>query len=95
MNVRQYDPVPSSFTSPAEAYFYVAHEQGFGRRTLSRLTGVPFSVVQRATSVANERMLQDEFSHQVSSSVLHETSIEEEIWFGYCNEDGFCKYPEY
>ena len=53
------------------------------------------SVVQRATSAVNERMLQDEFSHQVSSSVLHETSIEEEIWFGYCNEDGFCKYPEY
>ena len=76
-------------------YLYLAHEQGVGPRTLSRLTVVPFSVVQRATSAANERMLQDEFSHQASSSVLRETSIEEEIWFEYCDEDDFCKYPEY
>lgn len=76
-------------------YLYLAHEQGVGPRTLSRLTGVPFSVVQRATSAANERMLQDEFCHQVSSSVLCEQSIEEEIWLEYCDEDEYFKYPEY
>lgn len=36
----------------------MVHEQGVGPRTLSRLTGVPYSVVQRATSKANEQKLQ-------------------------------------
>ena len=31
-------------------HFFAAHEEGIGPRTLSRLTGVPYSIVQRATS---------------------------------------------
>ena len=31
---------------------HLAHEEGIGSRTLSRLTGVPYSIVQRATSDA-------------------------------------------
>ena len=31
-------------------HLFAAHEEGIGPRTLSRLTGVPYSIVQRATS---------------------------------------------
>ena len=31
-------------------HLFSAHEEGIGPRTLSRLTGVPYSIVQRATS---------------------------------------------
>ena len=31
-------------------FIFAAHEEGIGPRTLSRLTGVPYSIVQRATS---------------------------------------------
>ena len=34
---------------------YIIHEYGIGPRTLSRLTGVPYAIVQRATSKANEQ----------------------------------------
>ena len=32
-------------------HLFSAHEEGIGPRTLSRLTGVPYSIVQRATNV--------------------------------------------
>ena len=31
-------------------HLFSAHEEGIGPRTLSRLTGVPYSIVQRATN---------------------------------------------
>ena len=31
-------------------HLFADHEEGIGPRTLSRLTGVPYSIVQRATS---------------------------------------------
>lgn len=31
-------------------HLFSAHEEGIGLRTFSRLTGVPYSIVQRATS---------------------------------------------
>jgi len=37
-------------------YLWEAHEMGVGPRVLSRLTGVPYSIVQRATSAENERI---------------------------------------
>lgn len=36
--------------------FYCAHEEGVGPTTLSRLTGISYSVVQRATSAVNEKL---------------------------------------
>ena len=33
-------------------HLFAAHAEGIGPRTLSRLTGVPYSIVQRATSDA-------------------------------------------
>lgn len=69
-------------------YLWQAHEKGVGPRALSRLTGVPYSIVQRATSAENERKLQDAF-------MAHEDSPEDELWHTYCDEGDFEQYPEY
>lgn len=68
-------------------YLYMVHEQGVGPRTLSRLTGVPYSVVQRATSKANEQKLQ--------TGVVSEDSPLDELYYSYCDDGEFEKYPEY
>lgn len=65
----------------------MVHEQGVGPRTLSRLTGVPYSVVQRATSKANEQKLQ--------TGVVCEDSPLDELYYSYCDDGEFEKYPEY
>ncbi|WP_228114541.1 hypothetical protein [Segatella copri] len=65
----------------------MVHEQGVGPRTLSRLTGVPYSVVQRATSKANEQKLQ--------TGVVSEYSPLDELYYSYCDDGEFEKYPEY
>lgn len=44
--------------SQQKHYLWEAHEKGIGPRALSRLTGVPYSIVQRATSAENEKRLQ-------------------------------------
>lgn len=67
---------------------YCVHEEGVGPRTLSRLTGVPYSIVQRATSAANERLLQ-------SSVIVSEPTPEDDLFLTYCDEGTFDKYPEY
>ena len=65
----------------------MVHEQGVGPRTLSRLTGVPYSVVQRATSKANEQKLQ--------IGVVSEDSPLDELYYSHCDDGEFEKYPEY
>ena len=67
---------------------YCVHEEGVGPRTLSRLTGVPYSIVQRATSAANERLLQ-------SSVIVSEPTPEDDLFLTCCDEGTFDKYPEY
>ena len=58
-----------------------------GHRALSRLTGVAYSIVQRATSAENEKRLQ--------SGMVCESTLEDEDWFSYCSPDEFDPYPEY
>ena len=61
------------------------HERGIGPRVLSRLTGVPYSIVQRATSAINE-----------SKSVgCGESTPEDEEWDSYLDEGDWEKYPEW
>ena len=64
-----------------------AHEKGIGPRALSRLTGVPYSIVQRATSAENEKRL--------LSGMVCESTLEDEDWYSYCSPDEFEPYPEY
>ena len=45
------DPQFQALPRPEQKrHLFAAHEEGIGPRTLSRLTGVPYSIVQRATS---------------------------------------------
>ena len=67
---------------------YLAHEDGVGPRMLSRLTGVTYSIVQKATSAANERRESSAYAEdeEQSSPVAHDPMDD-----GY----GLEKYPEY
>ena len=62
-------------------YLWEAHEKGIGPRALSRLTGVPYSIVQRATSAENERTLQ--------LGMVCESTLEDEDWYSYCTPEEF------
>ena len=53
-----------------------AAEKGIGPRALSRLTGVAYSIVQRATSAENEKRLR--------SGIVCESTLEDEDWYSYC-----------
>ena len=68
-------------------YLWQAHDQGIGPRTLSRITGVPYSIVQRATSAAKEKFQQN--------GMVCDESPDEELWYTYCDEDDFKENPEY
>ena len=68
-------------------YLWEAHAKGIGPRALSRLTGVPYSIVQRATSAENAKRLQ--------SGMVCESTLEDEDWYSYCSPDEFEPYPEY
>ena len=46
-NATQFQALPRPLQ---KQYLFSAHEEGIGPRILSRLTGVPYSIVQRATS---------------------------------------------
>jgi len=77
-----------SLSRPIQKYYlWLVHEKGVGPRALSRISGVPYSIVQRATSAENERMLH--------SSMLRETSAEDEEYYTYCDQGCFEQYPEY
>lgn len=73
-------------------YLYMAHENGVGPRTLSRLTGVSYSVVYKATSGAKEQW---DLMHGEPSDMMRELSPEEELWMTYCDEGEFEKCPDY
>ena len=68
-------------------YLWESHEKGIGPRALSRLTGVPYSIVQRATSAENAKRLQ--------SGMVCESTLEDEDLYSYCSPDDFEPYPEY
>lgn len=64
-----------------------AHKLGVGPRTLSRLTGVAYSIVQRATSKANEEMFQ--------SNIVGEPSLANEEYYTYLDASSFEQFPDY
>lgn len=70
-------------------YLSLLHEHGAGPRTLSRLTGVPYSIVQRATSIAKEQ------KHNTRANMACESTPEDALWQTYCDEDDFLSYPDY
>ncbi len=68
-------------------YLYEAHEAGVGPRTLSRLTGVPYSIVQRATS--------GKTVNQEPPAIVSEPDPWDELYETYLDEGDFEQYPEY
>ena len=65
-------------------HLFSAHEEGIGPRTLSRLTGVPYSIVQRATS--------DTFHY---GGMVCEPLPGNEEFETYIDDSEYEKYPEY
>ena len=65
-------------------HLFSVHEEGIGLRTLSRLTGVPYSIVQRATSD----------TVRYGSMVCESLPVEEE-YETYIDDSEYEKYPEY
>lgn len=76
-------------------YLYMVHEQGIGPRTLSRLTGVSYSVVYKATSAANEQYLQTLYKQMQAANMACEYDPEDEEWLTYVEEDEYARFPEY
>lgn len=75
---------------PQQKHFlFLLHEQGTGPQALSRLTGVPYSIVQRATSKANEQ------KYNAPTAMICESPSEDELCSTYCDEDDFQPYPNY
>lgn len=70
-------------------------QQGVGPRTLSRLTGVSYSVVYKATSAANEQYLQSLYKQMQAAIMACEYNPEDEEWLTYVEQDEYAKYPEY
>ena len=65
-------------------HLFADHEEGIGPRTLSRLTGVPYSIVQRATS--------DTVRY---GSMVCESLPGDEDYQTYIDDSEYEKYPEY
>ena len=68
---------------------YLVHEYGIGPRTLSRLTGVSYSVVWRSTKGAKEA------PQPPSPYSVCESDPFDEEFYTYCDEGYFQQYPEY
>ena len=65
-------------------HLFSAHEEGIGPRTLSRLTGVPYSIVQRATSDAVR------YGNMVCEPLPGNEEFET-----YIDDSEYEKYPEF
>ena len=65
-------------------HFFFAHKEGIGPRTLSHITSVPYSVVQRATS-----------GTFCSSGMLCEQLPNDEEFETYIDHTEYEKSPEY
>ena len=77
-------PVSGTSSPTAELHLFAALEEGIGPRTLSRLTGFPYSIVQRATSDAVRY-----------GSMVCESLPRDEEFETYINDSEYEKYPEY
>lgn len=67
---------------------YYLHEQGVGARTIARLTGVTYSIVQKATNAENE------WRYYQGSQVL-DVDPETEEYLSYLDEGSFSASPEW
>ena len=65
-------------------HLFSAHEEGIGPRTLSRLTDVPYSIVQRATSDTVR-----------CGSMVCESLPGDEEYETYIDDTEYEKFPEY
>ena len=80
-NATQFQALPRP---QQKLHLFAAHEEGIGPRTLSRLTGVPYSIVQRATS--------DTVRY---GSMVCESLPGDEEYETYIDDTEYEKYPEY
>ena len=80
-NATQFQALPRP---QQKLHLFAAHEEGIGPRTLSRLTGVPYSIVQRATSDAVRY-----------GSMVCESLPGDEDYQTYIDDSEYEKYPEY
>ena len=80
-NATQFQALPRP---QQKLHLFAAHEEGIGPRTLSRLTGVPYSIVQRATSD----------TVRYGSMVCESLPVDEE-YETYIDDSEYEKYPEY
>ena len=80
-NATQFQALPRP---QQKLHLFAAHEEGIGPRTLSRPTGVPYSIVQRATSDAVRY-----------GSMVCESLPGDEEFETYIDHSEYEKYPEY
>lgn len=71
---------------------YTIHESGVGPRQISRLTGITYSVVQKATNSINERTYYEQLH---SEQMVRDSDPETEEYLTYLDPGSFQKYPEY
>jgi len=69
-------------------YLFELTERGIGPRTLSRLTGVQYTIIVRATSAAKDK-------YHYQSKTVHDVSPEDELFFTYCDAEDFVSNPTY
>lgn len=97
---------PQDKLSEQKHILYLIHEYGIGPRTLSRLTGVPYAIVQRATSKVNERqnnnvsmVCEDIAPYGIKSEeqCTEEEYLTDGVYTEYDRSDDeyFHQYPEY
>ena len=80
-NATQFQALPRP---QQKLHLFAAHEEGIGPRTLSRLTGVPYSIVQRATS--------DTVRY---GSMVCESLPGDDEYETYIDDTEYERYPEY
>ena len=80
-NATQFQALPRP---QQKLHLFAAHEEGIGPRTLSRLTGVPYSIVQRATS--------DTVRY---GSTVCESLPGDDEYVTYIDDTEYEKFPEY
>lgn len=83
-NISEFQALPR----PQQKHFmYLIHEMGVGPRTMSRISGIPYSIVQRATSNENQRYN--------NNGIVGEENEDDALYYTYCDKDEFEQYPEY
>lgn len=67
---------------------YTIHEYGVGPRQISRLTGITYSIVQKATSWSEGPV-------PLTTQVVRDTTPEEDEYLTYLDPGEFEPYPDY